>query len=215
MLRLILCILTACNVHSQTPNANEESTYKVITNDGTYEYQGTAWAVAGHYLVTAGHMCDSQNTGSKRSYTLVANTGRHYPAEAEAWEKDEDGESDLCVLRTPVSLKPLPLAYEMPQVGQRVGYVGYPNGIRLETEGQYLGDLDPDPGTHANDAVFSAPCDHGASGSAVYILPSHRVWGVLVRLRTDGLLPHLGVDGCVAVDLPHLRAMLARLGVPK
>jgi hypothetical protein len=105
---------------------------------------------------------------------------------------------------------PLVIADKMPVVGEKIYFVGWPLGVELKSEGKYLGDLDG-PDNHYNDDVFDAPCDHGASGSAMFT--SRGVWGVLVRIRTDndthdGLLPSDGMregsEGGVAIPLKEL-----------
>ena len=197
MLKLlfVLTLLGCSNCYLQeypvTAQVADSATFKLNTGD----YLGTAWAVNDHYLVTAGHMC--QDAGD-----MVIQNGIHfYPANWVAFQYSESGQDDLCVLHTPVTLdRHLVIADQMPGVGESIGFVGYPGGEYYVGKGRFLGDMDGDD--TENDAAFSAPADHGASGSAMFT--SRGVWGVLVRRRTDGGYIHPAADGGAAVDLTHL-----------
>jgi hypothetical protein len=192
--------LAGCYLHSYpvTPTVAEAGTYELFSDDS----QGTAWAVDARHLVTAGHMCE----GEGRDYVAVGSTGRRVRAQSVQWEYGHSGLADVCLLESAVDLPaPLIIADRMPAIGDPVGFVGWPMGSFTRSAGKYLGDVDG-PDSTMNDAVFTAPCDHGASGSAVFT--SRGVWGVLVRVRTDGGVLHPGTEGCVAIPLPQLRAFL-------
>lgn len=202
---LLLAALSACYLchYPLTPSIAKQASYKVFMANGG---QGTAWAVDAHHLLTAGHVCESISNAF-----VVVGDFRRFHAHAILWEQDEAGQHDLCVLETTATMDShLIVADRMPRVKERVGYVGFPLGEYSESSGQYIGDLDG-PDKHLNDDVFSAVCDHGASGSAVF--HDGGVWGVLVRLRTDGGFVHDGTDGCVAIPLPAIKKILHDAGV--
>lgn len=186
-----------------TPAVAEASTYKLDTEMAT----GTAWAVDSRHAITAGHMCELVAT----HYVLVSSTNRRIMATPTMWEySDSSGHADLCVLTAAADLAPgLIIADRMPAVGDAIGYVGYPLGQLSSSTGKYVGDVDGDETT--NDDVTSAPCDHGASGSAEFT--SRGVFGVLVRMRTDGARTHTGAEGCVVIPLKELRKFLDDAGV--
>jgi hypothetical protein len=60
-----------------------------------------------------------------------------------------------------------------------------------------------------NNYFTTAPCDHGASGSALYTADG--VFGVLVRLRYDDEGVHPGTEGCVVSPLAQIRLLLASI----
>jgi len=203
MRKLILALgllLVSCHVQRYTVNmkAATSGTYKVFSEDA----QGTAWAIDDHHLVTAGHLCETFSD----HFILISGSWR-FQAKSVLWEKSrETGHKDLCLLETEGTLPdPLTLSDRMPRVGEDIHYVGFPLGKYTEQDGKYVGDLDGDE-YDWNDAVFSAKCDHGASGSAVFF--KRGVWGVLVRLRTDGGFVHDGDEGCVAIPLSDLKKFL-------
>ncbi len=196
-------LLSSCFLKQSplTPELADHGTYKIFSDKA----QGTAWAIDSYHLVTAGHVCET----FEENFVLVGDGERRFHAKSILWEKTSDsGLTDLCVLETNVTLSsPLILADRMPFVGESIGYVGYPLGKWTSESGTYLGDLDGPEDW--NNAVFDAPCDHGASGSAVFF--SRGVWGVLVRLRTDGGHIHDGSDGCVAIPLGPIKKLLAHM----
>lgn len=204
-LTLVICLLLSCGScylakYPVTPKVAESATYKLFAND---ESQGTGWAVSDHYIMTAGHMCEY----NEDNYIAVSNTERRFRLHSVAWEKSlVDGQTDLCLLKSEAKLpNTLVIADEMPKVGDKIGYVGYPNGEYSEHEGKYLGDIDG-PENQGNDFAFSAWADHGASGSALFT--DRGVWGVLVRLRTDGGFVHDPIDGGVAIPLDKIKKFL-------
>jgi hypothetical protein len=219
-LMFIFC-LSACYLkhYPITPQVAQNGTYEMFVDVGMLgTAQGTAWAVDEHHLVTAGHMCDEMAEVSVLKSTI---SERRIRAKAVLWEMGPDGHTDLCLLKTEQKLDgPLVIAKHMPYIGQDVTFVGWPLGVSVVSEGKYIGDMDG-PFFHLNDDVFTAPCDHGASGSAIFT--DRGVWGVLVRVRTDndahnGLMPgsngpdsigvHDGTDGCAAIALPELMSLL-------
>lgn len=180
------------------PGTVEDGTFIILAmkTDGQIT-QGTAWAIDRHHLVTAGHMCRTSLEGVVMLKSLE-DTDSAFKGQ---WTDVEFGEStDLCLVKTDQNLSPLPLADQMPHIGENISYLGYPNAVKTYSKGKYIGDLD-------GDYTFTAPCDHGASGSAV--VSDRGVWGVLVRLRTDGGSIHDGSDGCVAIPLPTIKQFLA------
>ena len=199
-LLLLLC-LSACYRHQWplTPGVVSYSTYKIYMDDR----QGTAWVVDKHHLVTAGHVCRGGGDA------VIQGDIRSFRASPVLWSYG-NGVHDLCVLETRVALeRPLVVADVMPRVGDPVFFVGYPSGEYVESSGTFLGDLDGD--WTYNNAVSSAPCGPGASGSALYT--SQGVWGVLVRQRTDGGYIHDPSEGCAVVDLQELRRFLREAGI--
>lgn len=206
-LLLLTALLTSCyrGRYPVTPSVAESSTYKIFNEDA----MGTAWAIDRHHVVTAGHVCEQLD---HEKFMLVSSTERRIPAVmVESEMSKTNGLADLCVLETRAEVgEGLIIADRMPKVGDKVGYVGYPNGIHYVGEGKYEGDVDG-PDEHYNDDATSAPCDHGASGSAMFT--SRGVFGVLVRLRTDGGYVHPGEEGCVVIPLKELKSFLKDAGV--
>lgn len=198
LLLFVLSSVSGCYQHRWplNPDVVSYSTFKIYMGDG----QGTAWAVDEHHLVTAGHVCERGGPGA-----VIMDGVRRYPAKPVLWNYGS-GEHDVCVLRTEFTLsRPLIIAKSMPKVGDKVAFVGYPYGEYIRSSGTFLGDTDGEESY--NNAAFTAPCGPGASGSPVYT--SKGVWGVLVRLRTDEIgLPMLPSDGCVAIELKELKAIL-------
>jgi S1-C subfamily serine protease len=183
-----------------TPEVAEESTYKIITPSGG---QCTGWVVDedGH-LVTAGHCCDEDG-----DYSLISTSNRVGKARVIAFEDDSSDAppTDVCLMKAYGSVAaPLPLAGEMPDVGDKVFFVGFPRGIYKRSEGAYRGDVDGDSRWH--DFSSSAPCDRGASGSAM--LSEDGAWGVLVRLHFTGETVLPGDFGCVASPLDQILSIL-------
>lgn len=183
-----------------------------VVYNGTYQIigavgGGTAWAVDSNHLITAGHMCEVRD-----QEFIAISLNRRFRAKSVYWEySDTYGKADLCVLETDTKMPdPLVIADRMPAFEEKVEYAGYPLGHYYHGVGIYLGDRDGQDES-ANDDVFTAPCDHGASGSAVFT--RRGVWGVLVRVRTDGGYLHTGSDGCVAIPLPELMQVLWDSGV--
>lgn len=199
---LFLLTLSACYLrhYPLTPEVAKGATYKVRTPSGG----GTAFAVSKHFLVSAGHVCEMEGP-------FVLHSGyRRIPVEPVLWWQDE-GQRDICVLKTEISLDNwLVISLTMPKIGDKVGFVGYPLLEYGEGTGTYLGDIDGNE--DMNDSATDAPCNRGASGSAFY--HEGGVWGVLVRLRTDGGYLHDPSEGCVAVGLPVLLEILKEAGVP-
>lgn len=208
MKRLLFFVaLTGCQHPSSltpvAPATAEDSTYKMLTGNAL----GTAWAASDHYLITAGHMCDETD-----KYALVSSLGERFGATlvdySQTYREDDTAPvvpDDICLIKTDRTLTSyLPLAGDMPSVGDAVYYVGYPKGEWAKSYGVYEGDLDDE---HWNDYSFSAPCDHGASGSAVLDASGH-VWGVLVRVKVVDGEARPGVEGCVASPLSQIISIL-------
>lgn len=213
---LILLTLSSCYLkqYPVTPEVADSATYMFMANDS---YQGTAWAVNDHTLITAGHMCDA----NEDNYVAVGTTGRSFRAHSLAWEHGGKGLADLCALHTDAPLpNSLIIADVMPNIGDKVWYNGFPKGKYVRETGKYIGDTDGKD-AHFNDFVATAPEDHGASGSAMYT--TRGVWGVLVRIRTDdmhgGLIAnfeedaHTGDDGESCIDLKAIRSFLNEMDI--
>lgn len=206
---LAAVLSTGCYLKSYpvTADVAEAATYKMITYYDAGAAQGTAWAVNSHTVVTAGHMCEE---GVR--FELISSTDRHVLVTPILYERsDTNGNADLCVLHSDLELAatPLVIADAMPDIGTTVHYVGWPQGHFVREDGKYLGDMDGDD--HLNDAVSSTPSDHGASGSAMFY--DRGVFGVLVRLRTDGGYIHDGTDGSALAPLDELLSVLKEAGV--
>lgn len=199
LLLAALLSLSGCYLHQFpiTLDIAEASTYRLESDTA----QGTGWVVADHYVMTAGHMC-----WEARTLVLTSTTGRRLLGTPLV--TDLSTGSDLCIVKVAGPLAPpLVLADRMPKVGAKVAFVGWPMGHFVRSEGAYLGDLDHGQENMTdNSYAFSAQCDHGASGSAVY--GAGGVFGVLVRVRTDGGRMHDGSDGCVVTPISDIRAML-------
>ncbi len=208
-LSLLLLLASSCyrSRYPLLPTNVQPGVYKIAYPGGS----GTAWVVSKHYAITAGHVCEQFES----TYVLLGTVER-YPVERVAWEYGT-GERDLCLLYSRADLgSGLIVADKMPRKGEAVSYIGYPRGEYIEADGVFLGDIDGD--REYNNAAFSAPCAPGASGSPVYTTGG--VWGVLVRVRTDGTSGnpdgwiHDGTDGCVAIPLAPLSDFLRRHDVP-
>lgn len=185
-----------------TPPVAARGVYMLVAGD----YQGTAWAVDPHHLVTAGHMCEDPD-----AHPYITNGVRNFPVSVVEWQDTADDTSDICVLEAPTRVNftwPIIIADRMPRLGETAHYTGYPLGVWHEGTGKYLGDTDG-PNSHSDDYTFDAACDHGASGSPVYT--SRGVWGVLVRGRVAGAQD--GSDGCTATGRGHIIEILDELGV--
>lgn len=199
----LLLLLNACYLaqYPVTPKVAEQAVFRVTWDEG----YGTGWAVDKHHLVTAGHVCEEQSV----AYVVWGHL-RRFPATVVIWEKG-GGLNDLCILHTEVALDSwLVLADQMPAVGDKVAYTGYPAGEFDTYPGIYLGDLDGKE-EHWNDYTISAPSAPGASGSPVYT--PEGVIGVLVRRRTDGGVLHDGSDGAAIISLDKLKDILDSVGV--
>lgn len=203
--------LAACNLVPApgTPTAdpiNAEiataATFMILAPDGS---QGTGWAVGEHLLVTAGHVCD----GGQGQYVAVSPdlqviSVRTLFAEDRYFE--DRPPIDICVMGTDDKFSVvLPLAPQMPHVGQRAEYVGFPMSVYKHSVGEYKGDIDG-PDYFLSDYASTAPCNHGASGSAMFT--EDGVYGVLVRLVVVGDQVFPGSMGCVASPLDQIVAAL-------
>ena len=211
-LALFLCLsllLEACYLshYPVTPKVASASTYRIFNT----EVSGTAWAAGPGFVVTAGHVCE------KGGPFTLSDGHFNYPAEPVVWVDGPIpallgpyGLEDLCVLSTRAKVVPMIIAPHMPRPGDTVWYTGYPRREFGTFFGPYYGDLDG-PESTMNDYASGAPCAPGASGSAMYTEAG--VWGVLVRIRTDGGFIHTGPEGCVAIPLHKLLAILNVAGV--
>jgi hypothetical protein len=211
---LILSLFAACNFHGppwgggapatpETPtmaDIAEDATYMMLTPGGA---QCTAWAVGDHEVMTAGHCCDDEGL-----YLLIHKDLRVVTATVEAYEdsvSDEAPPVDACLMKTEEYVGPgIPLAASMPSVGTKVGFVGYPKGEYSVNFGEYVGDVDG-PYLFWDDYTANAPCNRGASGSAMF--SEEGAYGILVRLIVlgDQVLP--GSRGCVASPLDQIHAL--------
>jgi hypothetical protein len=193
--RLFLLLLGSCYLNSfpLSPVKVEPSIYKVLSN----EAQGTAWVVAPHYLITAGHMCTHGD-----SFSVVRGNGWTYPVEPVLWSMSLDASGDVCIMHSDLTLdRPLILAKGPPAVGAKDHYVGYPHGT--------LGRFD---GTYMADGGSSAWCGPGASGSPVFTEVG--VYGVLVQGRPGGDEDGYGGHaGCQSTPVSYLLPLLNEVGV--
>lgn len=204
-----LALLAGCQITPPTtPKATEEATYKLFDDLG----QGTGWAVDEHHMVTAGHMCADADTGGM--LTARTSDGLQFQVVVIDWELttsfDSDVLKDVCLLYSARPLPaPLALAADLPAKDTEAWFVGYPKGQRVKSVGFYVGDTD---GVQVwDDYVVTAPCDHGASGSA-YVTEAG-VFGVLVRGIVVGTQVLPGSYGCVATPLADIKAILVRNGL--
>jgi hypothetical protein len=189
-----------------TPSVAEESTYQLFSENG----QGTGWAIDGDHMVTAGHMCDA---GKGTKLSARTNTGFQFSVEVVDFDMSYDGfhaPKDICLLKSDRKLGThVILAGDMPVEGTEAWYVGYPRGEFVKSVGKYIGDAD---GVQTwNNYVVTAPCDHGASGSAYFTEAG--VFGVLVRLLLVGDEVRDGSEGCVATPLGDIFDILHRNGI--
>lgn len=214
---LAACLsLSGCQAPSAAfPVVAEEATYKIYSPEG----QGTAWAVDDHHAITAGHVCDYDALldviwpKDRPKFVMVSGQAHQVPVRVVTYLHDDESAEpqDVCLLETDEVLPAtLSLASAMPSTGDRVEYYGYPAGVYAHHKGEYLGDVDG-PAKWDN-YTTTAPCDHGASGSAM--VGPDGVFGVLVRLRVydDGedftIMP--GDLGCVVSPLSQIKSVMEK-----
>lgn len=189
--RLLALALAACAVPRApaTPRLTDDSTYEAATED----MQGTAWAVAPGYLVTAGHLCVSAMPGD---VVWVRSSGAWFmPAHVVAFEQSTGPEADACVLRTDgPTAAPLVLAPE-PPAGTADWIAGYPLGVHTVSRGHYDGH-----------GLTSADADHGSSGGPVS--DAAGVYMIVIQLRPDGK------PGCAGTPIREVRRLLDAAHVP-
>lgn len=203
LLFLTLSLLIGCYPKSHpitlvTPPVVESSTY--LIHNG--EIQGTAWVVAEGFVATAGHICEDYN-GS--NFTLKSSTGRQVIAHPFNWEMSDDSHADVCLLKVDGHIgRPLTLASSPPPIGALDFYIGYPKGEFHKGAG------------FVTKNGSSAPCDHGASGSAV--ATEMGVYGVLVQERAlgveeDGSPHYTGEFGCEVTPIQEVIDLLQENGI--
>lgn len=197
MLRLFLLLSTlllpSCYLKSYpvTPEVAENSTYRLSTPEVT----GTAWVVAPHFVVTAGHLCD------KDGPYVLEQDGWSTTAERVIWTTSIGPARDACIMYSPKELaRPLVLAKGEPAIGTPSGYVGYPYGEYGAHQGVYEGN-----------GASSAWCAPGASGSAQFT--AYGVWGVLVDLKPISSDLFSGDKGCLHTPIKEVKDMLNMIEV--
>jgi S1-C subfamily serine protease len=200
LLLSLLTVLTGCYIHSWpvTHAVAESSTYEI---DGG-GYQGTAWKVAPSYVITVGHMCEVDAD----VFTVETKLGRKVKADPVEYEMSLSSGADVCVLHLRHDLPgdPLVLADHLPNVGTKDGYVGFPKGKWFSGEGEVVTFNDEDGPSIGT----TAPCNHGASGSAVFTKDG--VYGVLVQGHTkDGVT----WDACLVTPVDEIKSLLNDAGV--
>lgn len=144
------------------PSVGPPSVSRIYIEERWY---GTAWHAGHGVWITADHICED--------YVSSATIGDApaYPLKRGFWTS-KDGQ-DLCALSGPDAAAYFPLGHE-PVFGERLVYIGYPEGHLGVYEGLYSG-VDDQTG----EPMFSAFAWGGASGSPV-INMSGEVVGVLV-----------------------------------
>ncbi len=190
LLPLALLFATACQIPAPTyvqPVDAARSTFKIVIQElaegGVLDLgSGTAWVVKNEsdhsVLVTAGHVCDTNN------YTLVAADGTKTPA----FLVRKHETYDLCTVEAlHIVGPPLPIAPQDPVLYQGVFYVGAPNGVYGCDEEAVCGYQPMYRGHYAGNDLITAPAFGGSSGSA--ILTEEGVVGVLVSGYRN--FPHL------------------------
>lgn len=202
----ICALLIGCAAPIQHP---EPQTFADQVDDATYllitpSAGGcTAWGIDETHAVTAGHCCVDPGT-----YTLITRNNHHIGAlvEKTLYDYDKPGApDDACLLETSEPVNFVDLAPEMPGVGVHMETIGFPHLKYADSHGEYLGDQDG-PFEHLDDYTFTAPCDHGASGSAVFT--DDGVFGILVRLYVEGDQIYPPEMGCVASPLSQIHELL-------
>lgn len=168
-----------------TPATVDSLTYLAMGEHGA----GTAWSVAPHTLVTAGHVCvDALPSGT---VWLKDAHGEGFPAHVLLFEVSAGPEADACLLDTPVSHPALPMAPE-PKSETPDFMVGYPLGVHTISQGRYLGHF-----------VSSDTTDHGNSGSA--IATAAGVYMICIQLPE-------GVTGCAGTPAAEIERLLTEAG---
>lgn len=143
------------------PGEGPESVQRVYVQDQWY---GTAFHLGEGVWVTADHICEDiiDSVKIEEADATLVRRGN--------WT---DGGEDLCLLSGPEPASYLPLGVE-PAFGERLVYVGYPEGHLGVYEGIYSG-ID----AQTAEPMFTAFAWGGASGSPVLSVDG-RVVGVLV-----------------------------------
>lgn len=161
MLQLFLGCQTA--VTPSTPRPGPQGAVRKVFIQG--EWYGTAWHLSGEYWITADHICED--------YIDSATLGTD-PAALVKRGMYLNGGDDLCVLRGPAIGPSLPLGPE-PEFGDRLTFIGFPEGHFGAFEGLYSG-VDEVTG----EPMFSTSGGYGGASGSPVLNARGEVVGVLV-----------------------------------
>lgn len=135
------------------------------------------------YFLTAKHFCEA--TGQKFVDVINIHTHKMVNAKAEIVAMAED--IDACIVSTErVQIRPILLAINAPEIGEKVFNMAAPQGVFGEDlvllyEGFYSGKLIEEAGETAD--IYSLPANPGSSGSP--IIDSHgRLIGVVFAIHS-------------------------------
>jgi V8-like Glu-specific endopeptidase len=178
-LALLASVLTACAsippVAKPSPSDQAASVRLLrldYDGDGAMDGYCTAWALVPRVWATAGHCADNEDGGVTVPFVMT----RGVPAEGH-WVAVMTPESgvDAAVFTSTASGPGLPLAVTVPAFGDRVHYIGFPEGHYGVYEGLWAG---PD-NTEGGEVMFTGFAWGGASGSPV-MNEAGEVVGILV-----------------------------------
>lgn len=185
---LILALLVACN-HvpapkdpavgafsakapiEYTPASVVDAVFKLYaTRDGLPAWTGTGWKIDADHMMTAGHVCDNEESTAKLELTAETRWNARYPVKVLRFSRTPD----LCVLdASEVPGPAMDQLVKVPTFGDEVWYLGAPHGVWGDgtapfAKGFYIG------GKRMMIAGYP-----GASGSPVFTKDG--VFGILVR----------------------------------
>lgn len=160
---------TASTVDSYTPEGVVNSVYKIVAiQDGDTQWSGTGWKVSEGFMMTAGHVCDTEGQDGF-TFRAIGRWNQEYPVTVVKFSRDPD----LCLISAPHLPGPSMSRFSvMSYYGADLWYSGAPVGVFGDgtvpfAKGVYIG------GNKAMIAGYP-----GASGSAIYTKDG--IVGVLV-----------------------------------
>jgi hypothetical protein len=141
---------------------------ETITREGILVYSATGVSIEGDnnfsIILTAGHVCtDSIKPGTISKISITDMEGKSSIAGVLLSSLDPD----VCILHTDMKIAPAELAMQEPDVGDKIYYCGYPDGLYWpgvlhHFDGRYAGKI------NASQPIYNFPIVGGSSGSPVY-----------------------------------------------
>lgn len=143
---LFLCLFFSAVAAASVPGGAysagtvEPSVYMIKAfQGGDLQWSGTGWKIAEGYLMTAGHVCDTQDEDGF-SFRAMNRHNQSYPVQVVKWAHDPD----LCILKANNIPGDTLGITARPKYGDAVWYVGAPLGIYGDevaplAKGYYIG----------------------------------------------------------------------------
>lgn len=141
---------------------------ETITKEDILVYSATGVSIEGgnnfSIILTAGHVCtDSIKPGVISKISITDMQGNSSAADVLL----SSLEPDVCILYTNVKITPAELALEDPEVGDKIYYCGYPDGLYWpgvlhHFDGRYAGKI------NMSQPIYNFPIVGGSSGAPVY-----------------------------------------------